>query len=39
VGMATLRGPRGLGRASLALTLSRKLGLPPQCNVVLVAAV
>jgi hypothetical protein len=37
--MATLRGPRGLGRASLALTLSRKLGLPPQCNVILVAAV
>jgi hypothetical protein len=38
--MATLRGPRGLGRTSLALALvGSKLGLPPQSNVVFVTTI
>jgi hypothetical protein len=39
--MATLRRPRGLGRTALATLglLGSKLGLPPESNVVLVAAV
>lgn len=38
--MATLRGPRGLGGTSLALSLvGSKLGLPPQSNVVFVTTI
>jgi hypothetical protein len=38
--MAASRGPRGLGRTSLALALlGSKLGLPPQGNVVFVTTI
>lgn len=39
IGSTTLRGPGCLWGTALALLLSGKLGLPPQCNVVLVTAI